>query len=195
MEGGVFGPKARLDEMQWSDEGQVFQRDLQRFCQLMQSVLGLGGNLGLGGILNAGSSLGSGFPQQLGQKPSFGAIQDPTMHVKTKMSGEKLYQIMSSITDPIAQAAFYNQAKGSGRGMNDLAAVVRDKRFGGDQVRMNQWINLHGSGGWAGEPNNSEQYGPAMLGCWDFATGEWRGGISGERTYKIPNWSTLIRQG
>ena len=142
------------------------------------------------GQQNGNAQFGQAFPQQMNTSPNFGGIKND-LDVKTKMSGEKLYEIMSTISDPIAQAAFYTQAAGSGRGMNNLAEVVRDKKFGGDQVKMNQWINLHGSGGWAGEPFKSEQYGPASMGRWNFATGEWVGGIAGERTYKIANWNSM----
>lgn len=158
-----------------------------QFGQMGGQFIQMGGPFGQ---RNGNAHFGQGFPQQMNTSPNFGGIKND-LDVKTKMSGEKLYEIMSTITDPIAQAAFYNQAMGSGRGMNNLSEVVRDKKFGGDQVKMNQWINLHGSGGWAGEPFKSEQYGPASMGRWNFATGEWVGGIAGERTYKIANWNSM----
>jgi len=108
--------------------------------------------------------------------------------VHTKMSGEQLYEILQGISDPEAQAAFYNQAAGSGAGMNNLPEVVLQKKFNGDQAARSRWINLHNSGGWAGEPFASQQYGPGSLGTWNLVTGEWSGGIDGQKKFKIPGW-------
>lgn len=114
-----------------------------------------------------------------------------TDFVHTKMSGEQLYEILERIPDPEAQAAFYGQAAGSGSGMNNLQEVVLQKKFNGDEGARSRWINLHNSGGWAGKPFESEQYGPGSLGTWNFVTGEWSGGVDGQKKFKIPGWGGM----
>ena len=163
---------------------------------------------------NWGGMIGQA-PQMTGQAPAApqnpwsefqqsvqGAVKENTMpgfensvrqgaaadFVHTKMSGEQLYEILQRIPDPEAQASFYGQAVGTGRGMNNLAEVVLQKKFNGDQAAYSRWTNLHNSGGWAGKPGESEQYGPGSLGNWNLVTGEWSGGIDGQKKFKIPGW-------
>ena len=111
--------------------------------------------------------------------------------VHTKMSGEQLYETLQGISDPEAQAAFFGQAMGTGAGMNNLAEVVLQKKFNGDQDSYNRWINLHNSGGWAGKPGESEQYGPGSLGTWNLVTGEYSGGIDGQKKLTLPGWGGM----
>lgn len=111
--------------------------------------------------------------------------------VHTKMSGEQLYEIFQRIPDPEAQASFFSQAAGSGAGMNNLVEVVLQKKFNGDHAAYSRWINLHNSGGWAGKPGESEQYGPGSLGSWNLVSGEWSGGIDGQKKFKIPGWGGM----